>query len=110
MAQSSVKGSSRYYDIPNYRPNDGKSVIRSVLYPPIPRHDMDTYVLSQSGDTLYALAQKYYEDVNLYWVIGEANENLKKYTQNVPPGLQLRIPSQLSTILRDFEDLNNPLI
>ena len=110
MAQSSVKPSSRYYNIPNSRPNQGKSVIRSVIYPPIPRHDNDTYVLTQPGDTLYALAHKYYGDVNYYWVIGEANENLKKHTQNIPPGLQLRIPSQLNDILSRFEDLNNPLI
>ena len=104
-------GYSRYTDIPNKKDTTyGIRSKRSTLYPPIARTDSDTYVLTQSGDTTYALAQKYYGDVNYYWVIGEANESIKKATQNIPPGTQLRIPSQLAKVLRDFEDLNNPLI
>lgn len=110
MANSSVKSSSRYFTIPNYNPHGGKGVIRSVIYPPIPRTNEDFYVISTAGDTLYGLAERYYRDVNLYWIIGEANENLKKHTQNIPPGLQLRIPGRVSDILNKLEDLNNPLI
>lgn len=100
---------SRYQEIPQKK-SDNRRVVRTTVYPPIKRHNDDIYVLTVVGDTLYALADKYYGSVNYYWIIGEANENLEKATQNIPPGLQLRIPSQLSKILRDFEDLNNPLI
>ena len=62
--------------------------------------------LAVVGDTLYAMAEKYYGSVNYYWIIGEANEKLDKKTQNIPPGLQLRIPNQLNKILRDYEDIN----
>ena len=101
---------NRYKDIPNKKDMVGTRVKRSTLYPPIARTDSDTYVLTTSGDTLYALAKKYYGDVNYYWIIGEANETINKATQNIIPGTQLRIPSQLGKILIDFEDLNNPLI
>lgn len=100
---------SRYQEIPQKK-SDNRRVVRTTVYPQIKRHNDDIYVLTVAGDTLYALADKYYGSVNYYWIIGEANENLEKATQNIPPGLQLRIPSQLSKILRDFEDLNNPLI
>ena len=101
---------SRYEDIPSKKDGNGRQIRRSTIYPPIPRHDNDIYVLTTVGDTLYALAETYYGSVNYYWVIGEANENLKKSSQNIPPGLQLRIPSQLDSILQAYEDLNNPLI
>lgn len=100
---------SRYQDIPLKRSEQNNRVVRSTLYPPISRHDDDIYVLTTTGDTLYALSQQYYGNVNYYWVIGEANENISKMSQNLQPGLQLRIPSQLNQILTDFEDLNNPL-
>ena len=101
---------SRYQDIPQKKDAGNTTVTRSTLYPHIPRHNDDIYVITTTGDTLYALAQKYYGDVNYYWVIGEANENVSKVTQNPAPGIQLRIPSQLPKIIQDFEDLNNPLI
>lgn len=100
---------SRYQDIPTKK-DHGSRVTRTTVYPAIKRHDEDVYVLTTAGDTLYALAQQYYDDVNYYWIIGEANENVDKSTQNLPAGLQLRIPSQLAKILTEFEDLNNPLI
>jgi hypothetical protein len=100
---------SRYQDIPSKKDQRNVMVVRSTIYPPIVRHDEDIYVITTVGDTLYALAEQYYEDVNYYWVIGEANENISKITQTLQPGLQIRIPSQLSQILTDYEDLNNPL-
>ena len=87
---------NRYQDIPQKRDSYNTRIVRSVVYPPISRHDEDIYVITTIGDTLYALAD-----------IGEANENLSKKTQQIPIGLQLRIPSQLEPILRDYQDLNN---
>jgi|TARA_R110000744_G_C19087623_1_gene532023 phage tail protein X len=98
---------TRYQDIPSKTNKQGNRVVRSTLYPPIARGDNDTYVRTTTGDTLYALAEHYYGSVNYYWIIGEANDNIDKSTQILKPGLQLRIPSDRDTILRDFEDLNN---
>ena len=98
---------SRYQDIPQKKDSYNTRIVRSVVYPPISRHDQDVYIMTTIGDTLYALADKYYGDVNYYWIIGEANEKLSKKTQQLPVGLQLRIPSQLDPILSDYRDLNN---
>lgn len=98
---------SRYADIPEKKDPNSRRVRVSTIYPPIPKHPDDTYVLTTVGDTLYALANQYYNSVNYYWVIAEANEGLNKATLNLTPGLQLRIPSQLNQIISDFRDLNN---
>ena len=98
---------SRYTNIPEKRDANNRRVRVSTIYPPIPKHPDDTYVLTTTGDTLYALANQYYNSVNYYWVIAEANEGLDKSTLNLTPGLQLRIPSQLNQIISDFRDLNN---
>jgi nucleoid-associated protein YgaU len=50
------------------------------------------------------LAYKYYKDQTLWWVIATAN-GLGKSGIMVPPGLQLRIPTNISQILEDYEDL-----
>jgi len=98
---------SRYANIPEKKDSNNRRVRMSTIYPPIPKHPDDTYVLTTVGDTLYALANQYYNSVNYYWVIAEANEGLDKATLNLAPGLQLRIPSQLNQIISDFRDLNN---
>lgn len=98
---------SRYTEIPQKKDNNNRRVLTSTIYPPIARHSDDTYVLTTVGDTLYAIALQYYNSVNYYWIIAEANEGLDKTTQSLIPGLQLRIPSQLQQILEDFKDLNN---
>ena len=98
---------SRYTEIPQKKDNNNRRVLVSTIYPPIARHSDDIYILTTVGDTLYAIALQYYNSVNYYWIIAEANEGLDKTTQSLIPGLQLRIPSQLQQILEDFKDLNN---
>lgn len=98
---------NRYTATPQKRNTNNKQVQLSTIYPPIAKHPDDLYVLTTTGDTLYALAYQYYRSVNYYWIIAEANEGLDKTTQNLIPGIQLRIPSQVETIVRDLEDLNN---
>ena len=98
---------SRYTEIPQKKDSNNRRVLTSTIYPPIARHSDDTYVLTTVGDTLYAIALQYYNSVNYYWIIAEANEGLDKTTQSLIPGLQLRIPSQLQQILEEFKDLNN---
>ena len=98
---------TRYQDIPSKFSEQGNRVSQSTIYPPIARNNNDTYVLTTAGDTLYGLAQQYYGSVNYYWMIGEANDNIDKSTQILRPGVQLRIPFDTVTILKDFQDLNN---
>ena len=68
----------------NYNVNS----LKSTKYQQVPMSDRDIFVISQSGDRLDILAQKYYGDVNLWWYIAKAN-NLTFMT--LPPGTRLRI-------------------
>ena len=77
----------------------------STLYPKIDLDDNDIYIITNVGDRLDLLASKYYNDVNLWWVIAQAN-HVGKGTLNVVPGTQLRIPQNLSNIFSDLETIN----
>jgi|15BtaG_2_1085339.scaffolds.fasta_scaffold03373_2 nucleoid-associated protein YgaU len=67
---------------------------RSVAPPPTER---DTYFYSREGDRLDSLANEFYKDVTLWWVIAAAN-NLGKGSFTVSAGKLMRIPFQPYTI------------
>lgn len=81
------------------------SKLRSTIYPPIPRSENDIYVITREGDRLDILAGQYYQDVSLWWIIANAN-NLGKGSLVLPSGNQLRIPSDVESIVEAFNDLN----
>ena len=83
----------------NFRKQD------STLYPKIELDDSDIYIITNIGDRLDLLASKYFNDVNLWWVIAQAN-HIGKGTLNIIPGTQLRIPQNLSKIFTDLETIN----
>ena len=96
---------NRYENIPQKIGDNGKRVSRSVIYPPIPRDLEDIYVMTTIGDRLDLLAKKYYGNVGHWWVIAQANE-IGKGSLTLPVGVQLRIPANVSAIIRKFEELN----
>ena len=96
---------SRYAEIKEKTNESNKRVTRPTLYPPIPRSLMDIYVMTTPGDRIDLLAQKYYSDIGYYWIIAEGN-GIGKGTLIVPPGIQLRIPMDVSTILENYRELN----
>lgn len=96
---------NRYQDMPVKTGDNQKRVIKSVLYPTIPRDVNDIYLLTTPGDRLDLLAKTYYGDVGHWWVIAEAN-GIGKGNLTIEPGTQLRIPSQLSKIIQEFRDIN----
>jgi hypothetical protein len=51
------------------------------------------------------LANKYYNDSSLWWIIAVAN-NLNDASLSIEPGIQMRIPSNVSKILNDLEKIN----
>lgn len=83
----------------NFRKQD------STLYPKIEFDDNDIYIITNIGDRLDLLASKYFNDVNLWWIIAQAN-HIGKGTLNIIPGTQLRIPQNLSKIFTDLETIN----
>jgi phage tail protein X len=77
---------------------------KSNIYPVIGRSQSDIYLISNSGDRLDIIANKYYGDISLWWIIAVAN-GLGKHGMIVPPGIQLRIPTELSEIQAAYRNL-----
>ena len=84
---------NRYQNIFISRTNDGKRYYNSVRYPEIPRLEDDIYVFTTEGDRFDILAQQYYKDSSLWWIISIANPDLQLNTLFIPQGTQLRIPT-----------------
>lgn len=82
-----------------------KKYLSSVIYPKIKASNDDIYIISEAADRLDILASKYYGDKSLWWVIATAN-NLNNASLSITPGTQMRIPSNISKILNDFEKIN----
>ena len=96
---------NRYDNIAAKKNNNGKTVVKPLLYPPIPRNPNDIYIRTTPGDRLDLLANTYYSNVGYWWIIAEAN-GIGKGTMAIPPNQQLRIPASLSQVLSDYKELN----
>lgn len=83
----------------------GKRYFTTVQYPEIPVSHMDTIVYAKETDFLDTLADKYYSDKTLWWIIAKANNIVGRWS--VPPGTKLRIPHNKMTILASFNRLNS---
>ena len=95
----------RYDDILLKFNKKGQRVLVSTIYPTIPISDNDQFVYPQDGDRLDNLAYKYYNDASLWWVIAQANE-LGKGRTILNPNFQIRIPGNITTIIANFNALN----
>ena len=86
---------------------DKKRYYTTIKYPEIPLSVDDFYVITTIGDRLDNLANQFYEDVNLWWVITSANPDIiKRDSFMLEPGIEIRIPADLQTILENFDELN----
>lgn len=96
---------------PNPTQNSQDKILRYITtkYPIISRSSQDIYVYTGVGDRYDILAQAYYNDSTLWWVILKANSNLSKDSLKPPVGSQIRIPSptRIPNIISEYESLNN---
>jgi len=105
---------NRYENIPQTRINK-KVVYKTVRYPEIPLNEEDIYVYTTQGDRFDVLANQFYKDSSLWWIISLANTgnagtnistDLPQNSLVIPEGIQIRIPSDIGGILRDYKLLN----
>jgi hypothetical protein len=96
----------RYTNIPVIKSPGDKQMYKTTRYPEIPRSLSDTYVYTTIGDRFDTLAQQYYNDSSLWWIISIANDNLYQNSLTPPIGSQIRIPANPSPILAEFESIN----
>jgi hypothetical protein len=94
---------------------DKKPVYRTTRYPEIPLNDNDIYVYSTQGDRFDILANQYYGDQSLWWIISIANtavagtslpSDLPQNSLIIPEGLQIRIPANYADVLNSFKKIN----
>jgi phage tail protein X len=97
---------NRYQNSPLFKNLTGKRYYGTTKYPEIPLDFNDIYVYSTIGDRLDLLAQQYYNDSTLWWVISTANPNLTQGSYYIPEGSQIRIPSNISRIMAQYTALN----
>ena len=86
--------------------NNGKRYYMGTKYPEIPLEENDIYIITTEGDSLDVLAQQFYNDTNLWWVLSIANVDLSQNSLFVPVGSQLRVPSNIQKILSSYNKLN----
>jgi hypothetical protein len=89
------------------QPNTNIKYYRDTKYPSIPLSITDIYVITADGDRYDILAQQYYNDSTLWWIISIANDNLVQNTLYPSAGLQIRIPRDISGILAAYNLLNS---
>lgn len=85
----------------------GNRFFKEVKYPEIPLSEDDIYVITSSGDRYDLLAQVYYGDPGLWWVIPSANPSVSLGSVFIAVGTQLRIPLNLNLVLSEYFKLNN---
>ncbi len=92
---------NRYESIKKIKNADLKNKYETVTYPKFERKETDIYIISKETDRLDLLANQYYSDPRFWFVIARAN-NLGKGTLNVPAGIQLRIPQNITDIFGEL--------
>ena len=106
---------NRYQNIPKTK-IDGKTVYKTSCYPEVPLSENDIYVISTQGDRFDVLAQQYYGDSSLWWVISIANTGnagagtlpvLPQNTLIIPEGTQIRIPNNPLQVYNVFNEINS---
>ncbi len=95
----------RYQNIEITKDNTGKRYYSNNIYPDIPLSNDDSYVISVLGDRLDLLAFDFYGDTSFWWVIASANA-LSGDSLYLEPGMQLRIPSDLSSVINQYKQIN----
>ena len=83
----------------------GSQYYLNNIYPDIPLSNEDNYVITVLGDRLDLLAFDFYGDTSFWWVIASANA-LPGDSLYLEPGMQLRIPVDLSGIVNEYKLVN----
>lgn len=89
-------------------PNGTRGVrfYKGVKYPKIALSPDDIYVYAEEGDRFDILANDYYSDSSLWWIISTANSLLPQDTYYLPLGIQIRIPNNIGAIQSAYNKLN----
>jgi hypothetical protein len=88
---------NRYSNIPTMLKTGKGRVYDSVLLPNVDATDRDIVVIKIQGDRLDLLANEYYQDPSMWWVIALKND-MTEVDISMKEGIVLRIPSRTEAI------------
>jgi len=88
---------NRYSNIPTILKTGKGRVYDSVLLSNVDATDSDIVVITIQGDRLDLLANEYYQDPSMWWVIALKND-MTEVDISMKEGIVLRIPSRNEAI------------
>ena len=95
------------YDTAKIRKDkNGTRYYKPTVVPNVPIKDSDIFVYPIYGDRFDTIAQRYYNDSSLWWIIAKANE-LSKGQISADPLKKLRIPTEIDDILESVQKSNS---
>ena len=98
----------RYENIKTRKTISGKIGYLPTTYPSVALSNEDYYIIAREQDRMDLLANDFYGDPTLWWVIANANGSLSRDSLTPPIGTQLRIPSNPTPTLSAFKNINPP--
>jgi len=96
---------NRYENIKQFKTSQGVTYKANAIYPEVAPTSEDYYIIASAGDRYDILAQQFYNDHSLWWIIASAN-NSQHASLNLTPGAQIRIPANPSQIINQYIQVN----
>jgi nucleoid-associated protein YgaU len=82
----------------------GKRNYATTMFPTVPESDSDVFIVSRDGDRLDTLANRFYGDSTLWWIIGMCNGITDSLF--IVPGTKLRVPTDIQLVLSYVKSIN----
>jgi len=95
----------RYDKSKLFKDDNGKQYLNRIEYPVIPIRDSDIFIRGVFGQTFMNLANQYYGDKDLWWIIARANNQAESIY--MIPGKEYCIPQDTGLIFQEFNELNS---
>jgi hypothetical protein len=96
----------RYLNIEILKNSEDKRYYKNIIYPEIPLSEEDYYLITNQETRLETLANQFYKDPSLWWIISIANDSLPQNSMFIKEEIQIRIPQNLSEIKSKYNELN----
>jgi len=98
----------RYQNIGTQKTTNGETIYLPTKYPTLVPSNDDYYIIAREEDRFDLIANDFFGDPTLWWVVVMAND-LPGDSMYAPPGFQLRIPGNLSDALNAYNIENETI-
>lgn len=99
----------RYQNIKSQKTSSGKVGYLPSIYPTLEPSNNDYYIITREEDRMDLIANDFYGDPTLWWVIAMAND-LPGDSFFPPRGFQLRIPGNATNAISKFNEENSDFL